>query len=85
MVKSILAKVNWEALKGAAVNIGNSDIADVTAITEEVLENETVLRRIHHLLFEVSVVDGNLVCPESGRKFPIKDGIPNMLLIEDEV
>jgi len=26
-----------------------------------------------------------LICPESGRKFPISKGIPNMLLNEDEV
>ena len=85
MVKSMLAKVNFEALKSAASNIGNNDIADISAVTKEVLENEAVLRRIHHLLFEVLVTDGFLVCPESGRKFPVKDGIPNMLLNEDEV
>jgi hypothetical protein len=26
-----------------------------------------------------------LVCPETGRKFPVNKGIPNMLLHEDEV
>jgi multifunctional methyltransferase subunit TRM112 len=31
------------------------------------------------------VEEGTLVCPESGRKFPINKGIPNMLLNEDEV
>ena len=33
-------------------------------------------------------VTGNFflqVCPETGRKFPVADGIPNMLLNEDEV
>lgn len=34
---------------------------------------------------QVEVMEGNLVCPESGRKFPINNGIPNMLLNEDEV
>lgn len=85
MVRSMLGKINFEALKVAANNVGNTDLADVAAITEEGLENEGLLRRIHHLLFEVSVMEGCLVCPESGRKFPIKDGIPNMLLVEDEV
>lgn len=36
-------------------------------------------------LVQVEVQEGLLVCPESGRKFPIKNGIPNMLLNEDEV
>lgn len=81
----MLAKVNWVGLKSAAINIGNNDLVDVAAVTEEVLENEALLRRIHHLLFEVMIVDGWLVCPESSRRFPIKDGIPNMLLNEHEV
>lgn len=34
---------------------------------------------------QVEVEEGSLVCPESGKKFPIKNGIPNMLLNEDEV
>lgn len=37
------------------------------------------------LLVQVEVQEGSLVCPESGRKFHIKNGIPNMLLNEDEV
>lgn len=36
-------------------------------------------------LVQVEVQEGTLVCPESGRRFPIKNGIPNMLLNEDEV
>lgn len=34
---------------------------------------------------QVEVQEGDLVCPETGRKFPISKGIPNMLLNEDEV
>ncbi|CAB0005728.1 unnamed protein product [Nesidiocoris tenuis] len=33
----------------------------------------------------IEVVEGDLICPETGRKFPITSGIPNMLLNEDEV
>jgi multifunctional methyltransferase subunit TRM112 len=35
--------------------------------------------------YQVEVIDGELVCPESGRKFSINKGIPNMLLNEDEL
>lgn len=47
--------------------------------------SEAQLKELHHILFEVHVMDGDLVCPESGRIFLIKEGIPNMLLHEDEV
>ena len=42
------------------------------------------------LLLHTSVTDqarvakGKLVCPESGREFPVKDCIPDMLLNDDE-
>ena len=34
---------------------------------------------------QVEVIEGELECPESGRRFPVEEGIPNMLLREDEV
>jgi len=37
------------------------------------------------IFLQVEILEGALVCPESGRKFPITNGIPNMLLNEDEV
>ena len=37
------------------------------------------------LFLQVEILEGALVCPETGRKFPITNGIPNMLLNEDEV
>ena len=36
-------------------------------------------------LLQVEVKEGFLVCPETGRQFPITNGIPNMLLNEEEV
>ena len=48
-------------------------------------ENEDFLKAAHHVMMEVEVVEGELECPETGRKFPISEGIPNMLLREDEV
>jgi uncharacterized protein YbaR (Trm112 family) len=46
---------------------------------------EELCKQIHKALFEIEVMEGDLICPETERKFPIKDGIPNMLCNEDEV
>ena len=43
------------------------------------------MKAVHHVMVEVEIVEGELQCPETGRKFPISEGIPNMLLREDEV
>merc|ERR1711928_150048 len=42
-----------------------------------------LLKQLHHVLFEIEVMEGVLVCPESGREYPITRGIPNMLLTEE--
>jgi uncharacterized protein YbaR (Trm112 family) len=34
---------------------------------------------------QVCLEEGSLICPETGRRFPVTKGIPNMLLNEDEV
>jgi multifunctional methyltransferase subunit TRM112 len=54
-------------------------------VLDEIFRSEDSSKLMHHLLFEVHVQNGSLICPESSRRFPIKDGIPNMLLYEDEV
>ena len=48
------------------------------------LEDEAFLRTLHHVLLEVVVEEGALICPETGRRFPVVKCIPNMLLNEDE-
>lgn len=80
----IIPKLDWETFWNAADSIGHS--ADLPQTLSEDYENDTeFLKKVHHVLLEIEVVNGELVCPESGRKFPINKGIPNMLLNEDEL
>jgi multifunctional methyltransferase subunit TRM112 len=53
-------------------------------VSEEELTDEELLKSLHRVLLEVEVIEGELECPETGRKFPIRNGIPNMLVGEDE-
>ena len=43
------------------------------------------MSRLIFSYLQVELLEGNLICPETGRKFPVTNGIPNMLLTEDEV
>ena len=36
------------------------------------------------LPLQIHIINGALVCPNCGRKYPIINGIPNMLLNENE-
>ena len=78
LARRMLTKINLAAVHSAITDLKlNISVSDS--------EDDSNLRLIHHVLFEVHVIEGILICPESGRRFPIKDGIPNMLLHEDEV
>jgi uncharacterized protein YbaR (Trm112 family) len=47
---------------------------------------ETNLFQLFHwLLFDLHIQEGILICPSTQRQFLIKDGIPNMILHEDEI
>ena len=79
----MLPKMEWSAFVNAAKEIGLEGLP--SEIPDDAASDEEFLRTFHHALLEVHVEEGTLVCPESGRKFPINKGIPNMLLNEDEV
>lgn len=55
------------------------------AVDDAALRDEAFLRAFHHALLEVHLEEGALVCPETGRRFKVSKGIPNLLLNEDEV
>jgi len=54
-------------------------------MVETMQQDDEFLKIIHRVLLEYEVEEGELICPETGRKFPISKGIPNMLLQETEV
>ncbi|KAG8223620.1 hypothetical protein J437_LFUL003488 [Ladona fulva] len=83
-VSRIIPKLDWNVLWNAADSIGHSGELP-KAVISDYENNQEFLKKAHHVLMEVEVINGELICPESGRKFPISDGIPNMLLNEDEV
>uniref|UniRef100_A0A8C6EVD5 Multifunctional methyltransferase subunit TRM112-like protein n=1 Tax=Marmota marmota marmota TaxID=9994 RepID=A0A8C6EVD5_MARMA len=78
----MILKVEWAALLEAADTLHLMEVPK--ELTEAYMNEETFLRKMHHVLLEVDVLEGTLQCPESGRVFPISRGIPNMLLNDEE-
>lgn len=83
-ISRIIPKLDWNVLWIAADSIGHSEGLP-KAIDEKFEDNEEFLKKAHKVLLEIEIEEGSLTCPESGRKFPITKGIPNMLLTEAEV
>jgi multifunctional methyltransferase subunit TRM112 len=53
-------------------------------LSEDLAEDPNFLKALYHILMNVHLVKGMLTCPVTGREFPVQDGIPNMMLEEEE-
>ncbi|KAA0151143.1 hypothetical protein FNF27_05621 [Cafeteria roenbergensis] len=83
VAKSILPRLDWAALRKTAAELG------VAALPEEVpagAESDAgFLRSVYALVFDIHLEEGNLLCPHCGRAYPVRKGVPNMLLRDDEM
>ncbi|KAL3641310.1 hypothetical protein CASFOL_016278 [Castilleja foliolosa] len=82
-LRNMFAKVEWKVLVDASRTLGYSELPEEAE--PSMLDSAEFLRKFHHALVELHLEEGALVCPDTGRKFPVNKGIPNMLLDEDEV
>ena len=83
-VKRTLKKVDLNALI-----IGSQDmkiIDDNSALKnlkEEDIEKKDVLNDLKTILFKSLLIEGILKCPDCGTEYPVKNGIPDMVVNDD--
>ncbi|KAK6940158.1 Signal peptidase complex subunit 1 [Dillenia turbinata] len=82
-LRNMFPKIEWKALVEASRTMGYPELPDEA--DSSLLDSDGFLLKFHHALLQLHLEEGALVCPETGRKFPVNKGIPNMLLHEDEV
>ena len=58
---------------------------DLTNIDEKLKEDNQFLSYIHHILNEIRIEEGALICPNCGREYLINKGIINYNLNDDEI
>jgi multifunctional methyltransferase subunit TRM112 len=100
LVAKMVAKMDYGALVGAVAEIratnllSNEQIPDIPPQKPDLQSdddhdnnnnNTALLEALYIVLFNIHVLEGTLICPDTGRQFPIQDGIPNMMLHEDEI
>jgi multifunctional methyltransferase subunit TRM112 len=83
-LRHILPRLDWPALVAGAAALGAEPPLPADPPTADQLQDDAFLRTLHHALLEVCLAEGALVCPGSGRRFPVVKGVPNMLLAEGE-
>nr|DAD30502.1 TPA_asm: hypothetical protein HUJ06_009353 [Nelumbo nucifera] len=76
-LRNIFPKSEWKALVNATRSMGYAQLPD--EVDSPMLDSEDFLKKFHHTLLELHLEEGFLICPETGRRFPINKGILNSL------
>ncbi|ORX33620.1 hypothetical protein BD324DRAFT_638926, partial [Kockovaella imperatae] len=74
-IERFIPKLEWNALVDTARSLGD------TSLPEEQPEmlSEEFLKALHHVLMEMHVEEGKMICQGCGHIYPIANGIPNMV------
>ncbi|KAF4565620.1 hypothetical protein EYR40_002313 [Pleurotus pulmonarius] len=80
-IRGLLPKIEWKALVDTAKGLGDTSLPDEQP---EMMDDE-LLKTLHHVLLEVHIEEGQMICPNCNHVYPISNGIPNMLLAEHEI
>ena len=83
-IRHVAGTLNWDALRKACQQVGMEEGCLPEKLTDDLLGSEDFLQALHKVLMDVHVIEGTLVCPDTGRQFPIKQGVPDMIIGEKE-
>ena len=84
-----LTKKIYESLDKEALNEFCKDLNmvkyDFTKVDDNIKKENEFWEYVHKVIDETLVINGNLKCPNCQREFPIKNGIVDMVLRDDEM
>ncbi|KAF2156840.1 Trm112p-domain-containing protein [Myriangium duriaei CBS 260.36] len=83
-ITNILPRLEWEAVKTLAQELGLPNLPDETPDPATLLSDDgeptQTLKDLHSLLMETGIESGKLVCGNCGHEYAVKEGIANFLL-----
>mmetsp|Transcript_1335 Transcript_1335/g.1775 ORF Transcript_1335/g.1775 Transcript_1335/m.1775 type:complete len:124 (+) Transcript_1335:45-416(+) len=82
-IRHIIQTLEWNVFCQAASLVGVDSLPP--EINEENLKDTNFLKAVHHVMMDIHVIEGELRCPATGKIYEIIDGIPNMMLTEEEL
>merc|ERR1719291_145250 len=77
-----LPVLDWRGLVDGARSLGLESLPP--EVTPELAGEDGFLRALYHVLMNVHLVNGMLTCAETGREFPVSDGVVDFMLEESE-
>eukprot|EP00764_Aduncisulcus_paluster_P013992 gnl/Carplike_NY0171/7788_a10779_277.p1 GENE.gnl/Carplike_NY0171/7788_a10779_277~~gnl/Carplike_NY0171/7788_a10779_277.p1 ORF type:complete len:126 (+),score=17.29 gnl/Carplike_NY0171/7788_a10779_277:2-379(+) len=84
LMKNLWDRIDYKALKELIVvlKLESEDHPLPDDIPEDV--SEEFLKNLHFYLFQIDIEKGVLCCQTCKKEYPIKHGIPNMIIGSDE-
>ncbi|CAG8546686.1 955_t:CDS:10 [Diversispora eburnea] len=79
-LRNMIRKLEWNALLNSAKEINITTLPEV--LPDDL--DEDFLRNLHRVLLETHIQQGKMTCPNCNHVYMVRDGIPNMLLNENE-
>ena len=76
-MRHIIPSLHWQSVLVAASAVGFQGLPN--EVGSDILQDQEFLEAMHRLLLDIHILEGFLICPDTGRKFPISEGIPNMM------
>lgn len=84
LLKHFLKKIDLNGLNSACRDINMLKV-DLLTLTEEQKNSKEFLEYLNTILFETLIEEGSLKCKHCEREYPIKQGIADMVLMDDEL
>lgn len=82
-IKKFIKKVDFSGLMQGIKDLNLKEVKyDFSTLAAEDFEKEDVLQNLHGVLFEYVLVDGYMQCAGCGLKYPVNNGIADMVLNE---
>ncbi|KAL4157411.1 hypothetical protein PRNP1_006434 [Phytophthora ramorum] len=82
----IMNSIDYQALAFTTKELNHPEVPVLPEqIPTDLSEQDDLLRTIHRVIFDTNIVEGELVCNNCGRSYPVTNAVPNMLLEEDEL
>ncbi|KAL4486884.1 hypothetical protein ABPG72_009648 [Tetrahymena utriculariae] len=80
----LIPKLDWSALAITVHNLAkNKDFPE--KYNPALLDDLKFMQDLHRILMETHIIEGALICEGCNKRYPIKNGIPNMILNDEEV
>ncbi|CAF0852936.1 unnamed protein product [Adineta ricciae] len=69
-ITRILQRIEYDALRSAIKDLGLNETLP-ESLSDSMQDDEEFLKIMHRVLLEYEIEEGELICPETGRSFPI--------------